>query len=265
MLDRTQACFGLKPRRLSADKAYGSAEILAWMVEEKNIAPHVPVWDKSERTDGTFSRSDFIFDAGSNTYTCPGGKTLQPYRRPFTIPRAGVTKNNMRLYRARQSDCEACALKARCCPGQPRRKVPRSVHEAAREVARGFAGTPEYLQSRRERKKVEMLFAHLNASSGSIDFVCAAHRAPRTSFCSPRSHRTYASWPCWSNRSRRASYHRSIAREEPDGRSANRRRPTPRVQSPLEPQQPIADNAGKILAASTSSTKSDSKAVRGYW
>ena len=35
------------------------------------------------------------------------------------------------------------------------------MHEAAREIARGFAGTPEYLQSRRERKKVEMLFAHL--------------------------------------------------------------------------------------------------------
>ena len=67
----------------------------------------------------------------------------------------------MRLYRASQSDCEACALKARCCPGQLRRKVPRSVHEAARDVARGLAGTPDYLQSRRERKKVEMLFAHL--------------------------------------------------------------------------------------------------------
>src|SRR5271156_4034394 len=132
MLDRTQARFGLKPQRLSADSAYGSAEILAWLVEEKNIAPHVPVWDKSERNDGTFSRSDFVFDVGLNTYTCPGGKTLQQYRRPFAIPRAGVTKNNMRLYRARQSDCEACALKAGCCPGQPRRKVPRRVHEAAR-------------------------------------------------------------------------------------------------------------------------------------
>ena len=161
MLDRTEARFGLKPQRLSADSAYGSAEILAWMVEEKAITPHVPVWDKSERTDGTFSRSDFIFDADSNTYTCPGSKTLQQCRRPFTTPRAGVTKNNMRLYRASQSDCAACDLKARRCPGQPRRKVPRSVHEAAREVARGFADTPEYLQSRRERKKVEMLFAHL--------------------------------------------------------------------------------------------------------
>jgi len=166
MLDRTAACFGLKPQRLSADSAYGSAEILAWMVEEKNIAPHVPVWDKGGRTDGTFSRSDFIFDAVSNTYTCPGGKILQQYRRPFTIPRSGVTKDKMRLYRARQSDCEACALKARCCPGQLRRKVPRSVHEAARDVARGLAGTPEYLQSRRERKKVEMLFAHLKRILG---------------------------------------------------------------------------------------------------
>ena len=161
MLDRAAVCFGLKPPRLSADSAYGSAEILAWMVEHKNIAPHVPVWDKGQRTDGTFSRSDFIFDAVSNTYTCPGGKILQQYRRPFTIARTGVTKDKMRLYRASQSDCEACALKARCCPGQLRRKVPRSVHEAARDVARGLAGTPDYLQSRRERKKVEMLFAHL--------------------------------------------------------------------------------------------------------
>jgi len=161
MLDRPEACFGLKPQRLSADSAYGSAEILAWMVEEKNIAPHVPVWDKGERTDGTFSRSDFVFDPISNTYTCPGGKILRQYRRPFTIPRTGVTKNKMRLYRARQSDCEVCALKEQCCPGQPRRKVPRSVHEAARDVVRGLAGTPEYLRSRRERKKVEMLFAHL--------------------------------------------------------------------------------------------------------
>ena len=98
------------------------------MVEEKNIAPHVPVWDKGERTDGTFSRSDFIFDAVSNTYTCPGGKILQQYRRPFTIPRTGVTKDKMRLYRARQSDCEACALKARCCPGQT---APQGAKERA--------------------------------------------------------------------------------------------------------------------------------------
>src|SRR5271170_3562583 len=92
MLDRTEACFGLKPQRLSADSAYGSAEILAWMVEEKNIAPHVPVWDKGERTDGTFSRSDFVFDPISNAYTRPGGKILRQYRRPFTAPRGPASQ-----------------------------------------------------------------------------------------------------------------------------------------------------------------------------
>ena len=55
---------------------YGSAEILGWMVDEKKIARHVALWDKSERTDGTFSLSDFVFDPGSNRYTCPAGKLL---------------------------------------------------------------------------------------------------------------------------------------------------------------------------------------------
>ena len=161
MIGRTEACFGLKPQRLSGDTAYGAAEILGWMVEEKSIEPHVSLWEKGERTDGTFSRSDFAFDPASDTYQCPGGKTLQLYRRQFKIQRTGVTKANTRIYRASQQDCDACALKERCCPGQPRRKIPRSIHEAARDVVRGLAGTPEYRQSRRERKKIEMLFAHL--------------------------------------------------------------------------------------------------------
>jgi hypothetical protein len=67
-------------------------------LEERKIAPHVPVWDKSERSDGIFSQSDFIIDLASNTHTCPGGKILQQYRRPFTMSRNGVTKNSMRLY-----------------------------------------------------------------------------------------------------------------------------------------------------------------------
>ena len=161
MIDRTEACFGLKPQRLTGDTAYGSAEILGWMVEQKKIAPHVALWDKGERTDGTFSRSDFTFDPASNSYTCPAGKLLVQYRRRFTQPRTGITKAEMRIYRASRKDCAACPLKEKCCPGQPQRKVLRSVHEAARDVVRSLKNTPEYLQSRRERKKVEMLFAHL--------------------------------------------------------------------------------------------------------
>jgi hypothetical protein len=52
-------------------------------------------------------------------------------------------------------------MKDRCCPNTPFRKIARSIHEAARDEARRIATTPEYIQSRRERKKVEMLFAHL--------------------------------------------------------------------------------------------------------
>jgi hypothetical protein len=161
MIDRVEQRFGVKPKRLIGDTAYGTAEMLGWMVKEKNIEPHVPVWDKGDREDGTFSRSDFACDAASNSLTCPNGKRLLQFHRTYERERSGVTKANMRLYRASKHDCDACALKQRCCPGQPVRKVMRSVHEDARDVARAASTTPAFEQSRRDRKKVEMLFAHL--------------------------------------------------------------------------------------------------------
>jgi len=161
MIDRTWERFGLWPERLSADTAYGSAENLAWLVHERGIEPHIPVFDKSQRTDGTLSRDDFAYDFASDTYRCLGGKTLQRYRRQFTTPRTGIMKDNSLRYRASKLDCQGCALKPRCCPNTPARKIPRSVHEGARDMARDIATTDAYVTSRRERKKVEMLFAHL--------------------------------------------------------------------------------------------------------
>lgn len=64
------------------------------------------------------------------------------------------------LYRASTRDCSACPLKPQCCPKAPVRKIPRSLHEGARDMAREIARTKAYAQSRRDRKKVEMLFAH---------------------------------------------------------------------------------------------------------
>ena len=64
-------------------------------------------------------------------------------------------------YRASMRDCEACPLKPRCCPNAPARTVPRSIHEGARDLARNIAKTEAYQISRHQRKKVEMLFAHL--------------------------------------------------------------------------------------------------------
>jgi len=65
------------------------------------------------------------------------------------------------IYFARKQDCHACGLKPKCCPNVPARKIARSVHEAARDKARAIAKTEAYAVSCRERKKVEMLFAHL--------------------------------------------------------------------------------------------------------
>src|ERR1700759_5057406 len=75
MIERTEERFGLKPERLTAGTSYGAASMLNWLVE-KGIAPHIPVFDKSKRDDGTFSRSDFRYDSTSDIYHCPAGKAL---------------------------------------------------------------------------------------------------------------------------------------------------------------------------------------------
>ena len=153
MIGRTAERFGLKPERLAADTAYGSAATLNWIVNEKKIAPHIPVIDKSKREDGSLSRGDFTFDKERNVYVCPQGKLLHTTGR--------VHDGETLLYRARTSDCGPCPLKAKCCPKAPWRKIPCSIYEDARAAARALANTQAFEQSRRDRKRVEMLFAHL--------------------------------------------------------------------------------------------------------
>jgi transposase len=153
MLNRVEARLMLKPERVIGDTAYGTGPMLNWLVEEKAITPHVPVWDKSERTDGSFSRSDFTWDEQADEYRCPQGIPLKTTGR--------VTVDNTLLYRTSNHDCMNCPDKYRCCPNTPFRKIARSVYEAAREVTRDLARTSAYQQSRKDRKKVEMLFAHL--------------------------------------------------------------------------------------------------------
>ena len=161
MIDRVEERFDLKPTRLIGDMAYGAAELLAWMVNEKAIEPHVPVWDKTQRQDDTLSSSDFQWDERADEYRCPQGHALRSQWRAFKNPRTHVTKADTIIYRSSQSDCATCPMKARCCPNTPMRKIARSVHESARDVARAISKTSLYSQSRKDRKKVEVLFAHL--------------------------------------------------------------------------------------------------------
>ena len=161
MIDRVEVRFDITPQRLIGDTAYGSAPMLGWLVEDKAIEPHVPVWDKSQRKDNTFSVGDFRWDGAADEYRCPAGKALRPRQKHYKHRPSRVTKDNTIIYSTSKADCRDCPLKSQCCPNTPTRKIKRSIHEDARDVARNVIQTPEYRQSLCERKKVEMLFAHL--------------------------------------------------------------------------------------------------------
>ena len=143
------------------DTAYGPAEFLGWMVNEANIEPHVPVWEKGEHGDGPFPRSDFVFDEANDLCTCPIGKHLKRFHRKYKTPRIGITKSNEIKDRASKPDCTVCPMKAQCCPNTEIRRVTRIVHESAHDVARAVRKTPAYRRTRRQRKQVEMPFAHM--------------------------------------------------------------------------------------------------------
>jgi hypothetical protein len=151
MVARVERRFGLRPQRLAGDTVYGAVRLLKWLVDHK-IEPHVPVWDKSARTDGTFSRTDFTFDKERNVYICPGGAQL--------TSTGNVDQGHTVYYRASKSDCSTCLLKPKCTTAVTR-KVTRDVDEDVRDHVRALANTNAFEQSRRERKKVEMRFAHM--------------------------------------------------------------------------------------------------------
>ena len=152
MMARTERQFDLKPKWLAADTAYGTGKFLAF-VAAAGITPHIPVWDKSERQDGTFSRSDFVFDKKRNVYICPAGKTL--------TTSGHVSTDHAIRYFASVPNCRACALKPKCCPNMPARRIVRDINEDARDLARRKMKTKAFLKSRDQRKRVEMRFAHL--------------------------------------------------------------------------------------------------------
>jgi hypothetical protein len=158
MLDRAEECFGLRPRRLAADTAYGTGKFLGWLVKKKKIIPHIPVWEKSDRQDGIFSRSHFHWDRKRGAYVCPNGKLLQTS--------GTVHDGHTLLYRASKRDCDVCPIRAKCCTTADARKIPRDLHEDARDIARQKMKTKAFAKSRDERKRVEMRFAHLKTHHG---------------------------------------------------------------------------------------------------
>jgi transposase len=150
MIERVSQ-LGVRPQNLAADKAYGSGEFLAWLLE-RGIQPHIPVMDRQHQTRGRFTRDMFRYEPQENAYYCPEGKPLH-YR--------GQRRSSQGdLYRSTEAQCQGCPQKKSCTRGSYRRLF---VHwqEPARQAVRALAGTPDYKRSQRARYKVEALFAEL--------------------------------------------------------------------------------------------------------
>jgi hypothetical protein len=141
------------PRILPRISIPDSAQHKSALVHERGIEPRIPVFDKSQHTDGTFSRDDFTYEHERNCYICPAGKEPRQRQKIYRIPRPLVDEDGMMRYRASKLDCQSCSLKPQCCPNTPARKIPRSIHEGARDMARDIATTESYRTSRCHRKR----------------------------------------------------------------------------------------------------------------
>jgi len=185
MIDRTEERLGLKPDRLVADTAHGSAENPAWLTRQRSIIPFIPLIDKSERKDGAFSRSDFKWDEDNDRYICPEGKHLLQSRRNYSDPRRKEPKTGRRRYRATKALCDVCPSKPKCRPNTKTRFIGREKHEDARDFARLAAKADFNPKAQARRKKGERSFAHLKR-------ILGRGRLRLTGPCGPRNEFTLA-------------------------------------------------------------------------
>ena len=154
MIDRVENNHGIVPKRLLGDTAYGAAENLDYLVEQKHIEPHVPVFERPDLSGDRYSRTEFIYIENDDEYVCPNNHRLHTTGH--------VTKAKTLLYRSRTLDCADCPDKNKCCPVTPVKKITRSIYEKSRIVARAINQSEEYKNiSFHQRKKVEMSFAHM--------------------------------------------------------------------------------------------------------
>ena len=156
MLERSRNRHDFYPDRVAADGSYGTGSFLAWLLK-REVMPHVPVLDRQHQTKGKYDISHFQYDPERDSYTCLEGHEM-PLRR--------VKKNDrIKSYFAGKDTCGACPIK-RACTDAPFRTVTRHMDEEARQTVRNLRNTAAYDESRRRRKKVEMLFAHLKRHLG---------------------------------------------------------------------------------------------------
>ena len=149
MIERTEERFDLTPDHVAGDVAYGTGEMLGWLVDRR-IDPHIPLWDQTTvAPEGKFTRADFVYDRNRDLYICPGGKELKT---------SGTVHDGTTIkYIAKRSDCANCPLKPQCTTGRERR-ISRDVNQDARDHTQSLMQSEAYGVSSLERKRIERLF-----------------------------------------------------------------------------------------------------------
>jgi len=116
----------------STDAEFSTGEILK-KAEGKKLILNTPA--RQVNTRGLFPKTEFVYDAGSDSYTCPNGKCLSH--------RGTNHKNGERHYRPERGTCDGCLMREECTRSKTGRTVTRNKYEEQLERQREHARTPQ--------------------------------------------------------------------------------------------------------------------------
>jgi transposase len=150
LLWRARFRWKLRPRQITGDTKYGTLQNIV-AIEHQRIHAYVPLSEAGHRP-GLFQEQDFVYDAGTDTYRCPGNETLRFLSQCETTRR--------RIYEAPAAACAACVLRSQCTTAKRGRRVGRTLDTDALDRVRGYHATEPFAKAMRKRQVwVEPLFA----------------------------------------------------------------------------------------------------------
>jgi hypothetical protein len=161
MLFRSTFRWGLRPRSVTGDAAYGTRENIT-AIEKAGIRAYAALPEQGKRT-SLFTVEDFDYDADRDHYTCPAGEVL---RRQGHDRRGGYVR-----YAVRTAACEGCPLKSKCTNSPKGRWISRGIEEEYIERVRAYRETEAYRKALRKRAVwVEPLFGEAKVWHGARRF-----------------------------------------------------------------------------------------------
>jgi transposase len=170
-VERIQRRLQQRPQQIVADAGYTTrASIEALGEQTLDFLGSMPRQDASSgrTTPGRLPPGAFLYQPDSDTYLCPGGKSLR-YEGRHTRQQ-GLTQYR---YRARKQDCQSCPQQPQCCPGNQKqgRSIMRLQESAAVLAFREkMASAKAQAQYRRRGRVVEFCHAWIKSKLGLRQF-----------------------------------------------------------------------------------------------